>query len=150
MHSKVRTICSPIQCSSLTLAQDSCLTVQCSQISGNHCSLLCLTANCGVSSLSMVGREAFVVRVLVEAQIFNNWSINPVHSSICSSFTNGLKWCLDCIKISDRIKGSIAITYQHRYHHYHHHRHHHHHHPSLLLTNPRYSSLVMVMGNADR
>ena len=36
--------------SSLTLAQDSRLKIECSQISGHHYSLLCLTANCGVLS----------------------------------------------------------------------------------------------------
>ena len=56
--------------------------------------------------------------VLVEAQIFYNWSIDPVHlqmdwsirqyavhSSICSSFTNGLKWQLDCMKSFLQNKG---------------------------------------------
>lgn len=36
--------------SSLTLAQDSRLKIECSQISGHHYPLLCLTANCGVLS----------------------------------------------------------------------------------------------------
>ena len=30
-----------------------------------------------------------------------------------SPFINGLKWCLDCIKVSYKIRGSITITHDH-------------------------------------
>ena len=110
-----------------------------------------------------------VSAVLVEAQIFYNWSIDPVHSSICSSFTNGLKWQLDCIRSLLQNKGvhhchpsplPTTVAYYRHHHHHQHHRHHYHplllpitviyhRHLSLLPTNPRYSLLVIAMGNSD-
>ena len=68
-----------------------------------------------------------------------------VHLQMDGLLIKGLKWCLNCIKISYRIRGSIIITYH--YHHHHRHRHRlsllpititYHRHPSLLPTTDIY------------